>query len=127
MLRWFARITSIREISRGETVSYNGTWQAKHDKTRVATLGVGYGDGYPRALSNKSQVFLHQSFAPVIGLVCMDQMMIDVTHLPTTQIGDSVELVGENVRVPTLARLAETNSHEIVTRLMTRVNRKFVF
>ncbi len=126
VMRWFTRITSIRTIEKGETVSYNATWIAEKT-TRIATLGVGYGDGYPRALSNKSQVQLHGLNANVIGLVCMDQMMIDVTDIPDVQLGDTVELLGENIRVPTLAKLAETNSHEIVTRLMTRVNRRYIY
>lgn len=126
VMRWYTRITSLRPVAPGETVSYNGTWQAKTPST-IATLGVGYGDGYPRALSNKSEVFLHGQTVPQVGLVCMDQIMIDVTTVPTTQIGDVVELLGENIRVPTLARAAETNSHEIVTRLMTRVNRRYVY
>ncbi|MFM9873860.1 MAG: alanine racemase [Fimbriimonadaceae bacterium] len=126
VMRWFTRITSLRWIKPGETVSYNGTWKATQD-SHIATLGVGYGDGYPRALSNKSQVFLKNEKADVIGLVCMDQMMINVTHFPQIQLGDTVELLGENIIVPTLAKLAETNSHEIVTRLMTRVNRRYIY
>ncbi|MBA4291482.1 alanine racemase [bacterium] len=126
VMRWFTRITSLRHVAPGETVSYNGTWQATTPST-IATLGVGYGDGYPRALSNKSEVFLQGQTVPQVGLVCMDQIMIEVTTVPNPQIGDVVELLGENIRVPTLARAADTNSHEIVTRLMTRVNRRYVY
>jgi alanine racemase len=125
VMRWFTRITSLRLIKPGETVSYNGTWQATQD-SQIATLGVGYGDGYPRALSNKSQVFIKNQKANIIGLVCMDQMMIDVSKIQV-ELGDSVELLGENILVPTLAKLAETNSHEIVTRVMTRVNRRYIY
>jgi len=126
VMRWFTRITSIRTVQPGETVSYNGTWQAQIE-SKIATLGVGYGDGYPRALSNKSQVFINGHRANVTGLVCMDQMMIDITNIPDVHLGDTVELLGENITVPTLAKLAETNSHEIVTRVMTRVNRRYIY
>lgn len=126
VMRWFTRITSIRSVPPGETVSYNGTWKAEKPST-IATLGAGYGDGYPRALSNKSNVYLHGKKVPQVGLVCMDQIMIDITNIPNPEIGDTVELLGENILVPDLARAAETNSHEIVTRLMTRVNRRYVY
>lgn len=126
VMRWFARITSLRWIDAGETVSYNGTWQAERP-THIATLGVGYGDGYPRALGNKSQVWLKGGTADIVGLVCMDQMMADVSRIPGVAVGDTVELLGENIRVPILAKLAGTNSHEIVTRVMTRVNRRYVY
>lgn len=127
VMRWFSRITSIRTIQAGETVSYNGTWQATKNNTKIATLGVGYGDGYSRTLSNKSEVFIQNQKAKVVGLVCMDQMMIDVSQFPQIQVGDTVELLGVNITAPTLAKLAETNSHEIVTRLMTRVNRRYIY
>lgn len=126
VMRWYARVTSIREVAQGETVSYNGTWQALRP-SRIATLGVGYGDGYARALSNRGEVFIRGSRAPVAGLVCMDQMMADVTDVPDVQIGDSAELFGPNVKIPELAAAAGTNSHEIATRLMTRVNRRYVY
>jgi alanine racemase len=125
VLRWFARITSLRTIEAGETVSYNGTWQAQRT-SNIATLGVGYGDGYARNLGNRSQVAVNGLRAPVIGLVCMDQMMVDVTDLPTPQIGDTVELLGQTIRAPELARAGGTNSHEIVCRIMTRVNRRYL-
>ena len=126
VLSWFSRVTSVREIPAGETVSYNGTWRAER-RSRLATLGLGYGDGYPRNLSNNGFVWLHGKSAPVVGLVCMDQTVIDVTDVPQTQIGDTVEIVGTNVPVPELARSTGTNSHEILTRIMSRVSRRYIY
>lgn len=126
ILSWFSRVTSIRTVPPGDTVSYNGTWTASR-QSRLATLGLGYGDGYPRNLSNKGFVWLHGQRAPVVGLVCMDQTVIDVTDIPQTTIGDTVEVVGANVPVPELARSTGTNSHEILTRIMSRVSRRYIY
>jgi len=125
-MRWFARVTSIRTIPVGDTVSYMGTWTAERT-SRIATLGAGYGDGYARQLSNKGFVFVNGHRAPVTGLICMDQTMIDVTEIPGVQIGTVVEMLGDNIRVPEVAVWAGTNSHEIVTRVMTRVNRRYIY
>lgn len=125
-MRWFARVTSLRTIQAGDTVSYMGTWRAERQST-IATLGAGYGDGYARQLSNKGFIFVNGHKAPVTGLICMDQTMIDVTDIPGVQIGTVVEMLGDNIRVPEVAAWAGTNGHEIVTRVMTRVNRRYIY
>ncbi|MEZ5162256.1 MAG: alanine racemase C-terminal domain-containing protein [Fimbriimonadaceae bacterium] len=94
--------------------------------SKIATLGVGYGDGYPRNLSSKGVVAINGHRAPVVGLVCMDQTLIDVTDIPEIQIGDVAELLGNQIFVQELATLTNTNSHEILTRIMTRVMRRYV-
>jgi alanine racemase len=123
-MKWTARVTAIRRIQAGEPVGYCLTFRTTR-ASRIATLGVGYGDGYPRSLSNKGHVEIHGRRAPVVGLVCMDQTMIDVTDVPETQIGDEALVLGGSVRAEELAEATGTNSHEIVTRLMSRVSRRY--
>ena len=129
VMQWFARITAIRKGAVGETVSYSETFQLDHP-AMIATLGVGYGDGYSRALSSRGLVSLHGKIADVVGLVCMDQTMIDVTDIPEAKIGDIVTLIGPGedcpIKVELLAKQAETNCHEITTRIMSRVPRRIV-
>jgi alanine racemase len=126
VLTWKARVTAMREVAAGGRVSYGGTWIASRP-TRVATLGVGYGDGYPRALSNRGVVWLGRRECPVIGLVNMDQTMVDVTDAPDVSLGDVAVVAGGPIPCARLAALMETTSHEITTRIMSRVPRRFGF
>ncbi|MCB0824831.1 MAG: alanine racemase [Armatimonadetes bacterium] len=125
VMTWNARVLSIRDVKAGETVSYASTFRLERD-SKLATLGVGYGDGYPRNLSSKGVVAINGHRAPVVGLVCMDQTLIDVTDIQNVQIGDVAELLGNQILVQELATLTNTNSHEILTRIMTRVMRRYV-
>lgn len=123
VLSWTSRVTAMREAKAGDPVGYSGTHVLTRP-SRIATVGAGYGDGYPRTLSNRGVVEIRGGQAPVIGLVCMDQIIVDVTDI-NAEIGDEVRLIGGSVSVPLLARLADTNSHEIVTRIMSRVPRRY--
>lgn len=124
VLSWTARLTALRNAKAGDPVGYSGTHRLLRD-SRLATIGAGYGDGYPRTLSNKGLVDIRGHLAPVVGLVCMDQIIADVTDVPDVVIGDEVKLIGGLVNVPMLAMKADTNSHEIVTRIMSRVPRRY--
>ncbi len=124
LLNWKARITALRTVSKGATVSYSETYRCQRE-TVIATLGVGYGDGYPRSLSSRGIVCIGGIEAPIIGLVCMDQMLIDITNIQSVHIGDEVDLIGGTVTVERLATLAQTNCHEITTRIMSRVPRRY--
>ena len=92
-----------------------------------ATLGVGYGDGYPRGLSNLGFVLIHGHRAPICGRVCMDQVVVDVSRIPGVYAGDLATLIGtdggETVTAGDLAALIGTTPHEITTRLSARVPR----
>lgn len=125
VMSWSARITALRTVPAGTGFSYAGTQRATR-QTRVATLGVGYGDGYPRSLSRRGVVEILGREAPVLGLVCMDQLLVDVTDIPEAHLGVDAQLIGEKVSVTRLAELAETNPHEIVTRIMSRVPRRYL-
>lgn len=126
VMRLKSRVTSLRDLPEGATVGYSCTYTVDRP-TKLATVGIGYGDGYSRHLSSKADAWVRGARARVLGLVCMDQTMIDVTDIPGVEVGDVVEMFGEHVHVPELARLAGTNSHEIVTRIMSRVPRRYEY
>lgn len=125
-LSWRARVISVRMIPKGQGVSYGARFRATRP-TRVATLSVGYADGYPIRLTNRAPIALHGKIVPQIGRVCMDMLMVDATDLPEVQVGDIATLIGQDgaacVRVETLAHLLETTPHELTTRLGKRVAR----
>jgi len=129
VLSWRARVISVRTIPKGQSVSYGARFRAARP-TRVATLSVGYADGYPIGLTNRAPIALHGKLVPQIGRVCMDMLMMDATELPEVQVGDVATLIGQDgaasVRVETLARLLETTPHELTTRLGKRVARSQV-
>jgi alanine racemase len=125
VLTWKAHVMALRVVPKGDTVGYNMTWRAPR-KTVLATLGVGYGDGYHRFLGNQGWVVIRGQRAPVRGLVCMDQIMVDVTDIPSVVVGDSAILVGEGVSAEEIAALVGTTPHEITTRIMSRVPRKYL-
>jgi alanine racemase len=121
-----SKIVFLKTVARGSTVSYGATWKTKR-QTRIATLPVGYGDGYSRALSNRAQVLVGGRRCPVVGLVTMDQVMVDVTDAPGTRVGDDVVLIGRQGRgeipVAELSRLCGTIAYETATALSSRVPR----
>lgn len=127
-LRWEARIGWIGSLSAGEGVSYGLTYKAPH-QTRVAMVQVGYGDGYPRALSNVGEVLIDGARRPIIGRVCMDVSVIRLEPTDSVSVGDEAVLIGKQgnaeITVDELARRAGTISYEILTQIGTRVPRIF--
>ncbi|GIV07363.1 MAG: hypothetical protein KatS3mg017_0565 [Fimbriimonadales bacterium] len=123
VLSWRATVISVREIAQGQCVSYGACWRARHP-TRIATLGVGYADGYPIGLTNRAPIALHGKLVPQVGRVCMDMLMVDTTDVPEVQVGDVATLIGHDegaeVRVETLAQILHTTPHELTTRLRQR-------
>jgi alanine racemase len=121
-----SKIVFLKTVAKGSTVSYGATWRTKRP-TRIATLPVGYGDGYSRALSNRAQVLVGGRRCPVVGMVTMDQVMVDVTEAPGTRVGDDVVLIGRQGRgeipVSELSRLCGTIPYETATALTSRVPR----
>ena len=94
-LSLFSHIVYIKELPAGARISYGGTYETTKE-TKVATVPVGYGDGYPRGLSNCGFVLIHGRKAPILGRVCMDQFMVDVTDIPDVKEFDKVILVGRD-------------------------------
>ena len=126
VLTWKSRLVFLKTVPAGFPVSYARTWTAKRT-TRVGTLAVGYADGYPRILSNRSFVLIRGRRVPVIGRVTMDMMMVDVTDVPHVNVGDEAVLIGtqgdETISAMELAEAGQTNSYEIVSRIADRVPR----
>jgi alanine racemase len=127
-LRWVTRVVYFKVVGAGQPVSYGSTW-APAAATRVITLPVGYGDGYCRALSNRAQVLVGGGRRPVVGRVCMDQLMVDLGPDGTAYNGDEVVLLGtqgeETITAEELAAWAGTIPHEILVAINTRVPRVY--
>lgn len=125
VMRLTTRIGMVKDLLPGEGISYGLTFTAERPM-RVATLPLGYGDGYPRILSNRASVLLHGRRARQIGTICMDQMLIDVTDLPAA-VGDEVVLIGAEggdcITADELADLCGTISYEILLGIDARVPR----
>jgi alanine racemase len=122
VMRFVTRIVAQRMTTRGTAVGYGGTFVAARPSV-IATLPVGYADGYPRALSNRGEVLVRGHRAPIAGRVCMDQTMIDVTDVDGAAIGDEVVLWGGALPVTEVAACAETIAYELLARLGARVPR----
>jgi alanine racemase len=119
-----SHVIHVKEVPAGSGVSYGHTYFT--DKTtRIATVCIGYADGYSRTLSNKGRVLINGEFAPVIGRVCMDQLMVDVSHLQNVSVGDEVVILGKDghneITAEELARLTDTINYEVVCQFQKRV------
>ena len=128
-LSWKSRVVLIQEHPAGAGISYGHT-AVLREARRVATIPVGYGDGYPRSLSNKGTVLIRGHRAPILGRVCMDQFMADVTDVPGVQDGDTVTLVGrdgdDEITVDELAELSGRFPYEFVCDIGKRVPRVYL-
>lgn len=125
-MRWIAHAVYVKTISPGDRVSYGGLFEAKRE-TVVMTVPVGYADGYRRALSGKGCVLVRGHRAPILGRVCMDQIMVDVTDIPGVQVGDEVVLLGqqdgETIDAEEMAAWLDTISYEVLCSPSARVPR----
>lgn len=123
------RIAYLKNVPAGSGIGYGHTYIARKEM-KIATLPVGYGDGYPRSLSNKAHCLILGHFARIAGRICMDQMMVDVTKIGKARIGQEVVLIGSqrgrSVSVECLARLAGTIPYEIACSLGSRVTRIYI-
>ena len=125
-LQWRSRVTHIKMLPPGREISYGGTFVTTR-KTRVATVPVGYADGYRRSLSGKFYVLIRGRRAPILGRVCMDQMMVDITDVPDVKIDDPVVLVGSDgndvITMEEIAAAADSFNYEFVCGISRRVPR----
>lgn len=123
-----SHIVYVKEVDAGTAVSYGGTFVADHPM-RIATVPVGYGDGYPRSLSNKGWVLIRGQQAKILGRVCMDQFMVDVTHIPDVREGDMVTLIGSDggreITMEDLGELSGRFNYELACDIGKRVPRRF--
>lgn len=124
-----SHISYLKDVSPGTAISYGGTFVASKPM-KVATIPVGYADGYPRQLSGKGWVLIHGQKAPILGRVCMDQFMVDVTDIPNTRSGDEVTLIGrdgnEVITAEELGELSGRFSYEFICCISKRVPRVYI-
>lgn len=124
-----SHITYVKDVPAGAAISYGGTYVADK-KRRVATIPVGYADGYPRQLSNKGWVLIHGKKAPILGRVCMDQFMADVTEIDNVKKGDEVTLLGrdgdEFISIEEMGDLCGRFSYEFACDISPRVPRVYI-
>ncbi len=129
VMDWHTEVTYVKDIQPGDTVSYGRTFTAEHPM-RVATIACGYGDGYHRAASGKAQVIIRGQRARVLGRICMDQMMVDVTDIPGVAPGDRVTLMGRDgnacITAEDIAAWAGTISYEVLLAATGRVPREWL-
>ena len=126
----YAYVTMVKELEEGVPVGYGGTYVTTK-RTKVATIPAGYGDGYPRALSNQGRVILHGQYAPIIGRVCMDQFMVDVTHIEDVKTGDKAVLVGKEgdktITLEEIGSLSSSFNYEAACDVGKRVPRVYIY
>lgn len=127
--RWSTRVTFVKPISAGETVGYGRTWTAPRD-TWIATVAIGYGDGYSRLNSSRGRMLIDGASYPIVGRVCMDQTMLDLgPEPPSVEVGDEVVVMGssggERIGVEELAELMGTISYEVTCLITERVPRDY--
>lgn len=121
-----SRVSLVRTLPSGMGISYGRETILEKD-TQVATIGIGYGDGFPRSLSmQNANVWIQKTRCPILGRVTMDQIMADVSHLDNCKPGDEVELFGNNILVSEIATHANTIPWEILTGITPRVTRKYI-
>lgn len=125
-----SHIILVKDLPPGTAVSYGGTYVTDRS-ARIATIPVGYGDGYKRALSNRGRVIIHGKFARILGRVCMDQFMVDVTHIPEAREGDRATLLGRDgkleISVEELSALSNSFPYEFVCDIGKRVPRVYYY
>lgn len=128
-MRWITKAVYVKTIDRGDRVSYGGLFEAK-GPTRVMTVPVGYADGYNRLLSCRGEVLVRGRRAPILGRVCMDQIMVDVTDIPDAAVGDEVVLMGaqggECITPDEIAAKIGTISYEVLCSPSKRVPRTYI-
>ena len=124
-----SRVARVRTLPTGASISYGRTY-ITDEPTRVALIPVGYGDGYHRILSNRGMVLINGRRAPIVGRVCMDQFVVDVSPIPAVQLHDEVVLIGrqgkEHIPAEEVACWAETINYEVTTGLLPRVVRIYL-
>ncbi|ONI47017.1 alanine racemase [Candidatus Epulonipiscioides saccharophilum] len=123
------QVVHVKELTENKFISYGKSFKT-NQKTKIATIPIGYADGYPRNLSNKSHVLINGQFAKVIGKICMDQFMVNVTNLTNVSVGDEVVLFGfqydKCIRIEELASICQTINYELISTIGKRVPRRYI-
>ena len=128
-LSWKTEVVHVKTVHAGTSISYGGTFTAERESV-IATIPVGYADGVKRDLSGKGRVLVRGCYAPIVGRICMDQFMIDVTDIPEVKVGDTVTLIGQDgsrrISVEEVAALAHSFNYEYICSITERVPRKYI-
>jgi alanine racemase len=119
-----SHVIALRELPAGAAIGYNGTWTTGRASV-IATIGIGYGDGYPRHAPTGTPVWIDSRRAPLVGRVSMDSLAVDVTDCERVTIGDEVQLWGPDLSATEVARFADTISYELFTSITARVPRVY--
>ena len=129
-LQFVSRLSQVRNISKGEGVGYDFLWKAPKD-TLIGTLPFGYADGYPRNMKDKGYVTIAGKKCPIIGVICMDQCMVDLSNVPDAKEGTTAIIYGDGsnntMSIDEAAKLAATNKNEIVSRISARPPRIYIY
>lgn len=122
-------VAMIKTVKKGAALSYGRTFIAERHK-KVATIPIGYADGYPRFLSNKGKVLINGEFCNILGRVCMDQLLVDVSHIEKIKVGDTVTLIGKDgensITADDIAKIGGTVNYEIVCGISQRIPRVYI-
>ena len=128
-LSWKTEVVHVKTVHAGTSISYGGTFTAERESV-IATIPVGYADGVKRDLSGKGRVLVRGCYAPIVGRICMDQFMIDVTDIPEVKVGDTVTLIGQDgsrrISVEEVAALAHSFNYEYICSITERVPRRYI-
>ena len=128
-MQWETAVSHVKLLEKGRAISYGGTYVTEKD-TLVATIPAGYADGYRRSLSGRFYVLIRGKRAPILGRVCMDQFMVDVSHIPGVTVGDRVVLMGtdgqETISAETIAAAANSFNYEQICDISRRVSRVYI-
>ncbi len=128
-LTFKTRIYHIKTIEKGEGVSYDYAWRAER-RSSIGTLPFGYADGYPRNMRDKGYVTINGKKAPIVGVICMDQCMVDLTDIPEARVGDEAIIYGDGTGntadIQEISELAGTNKNEIMCRFTRRTPRVYI-
>lgn len=124
-VRFCARVTRVFKIAKGQCVGYDDEHPLDHEAV-IASISAGYADGYPRVFSNKGFVCIHGKRAKIVGLICMDQMMADITDIDGVQVGDEVVLLGDQMDLREYAEIGHLNRNECTAIITKRVPRVYL-
>lgn len=122
---WKSVISMVKDVPAGQFIGYGRTYITKHD-SRIATVTTGYADGYNRRLSNKGFVMIAGKKAPIVGRICMDQILVDVTNISEAKMGETVILLGDSYTADDMAASLDTIGYEIICNITKRVQRFYV-
>ena len=122
-------VVHVKNVEKGTPIGYGHSYVTS-EKKRIATVAIGYADGYNRCVSGKGYVLLHGKRAPVVGRICMDQMMVDATEIPEVKVGDEAVILGksgsEEISADLLGEWANSFSYEVLCTFLPRVQRIYV-